>query len=162
METVTRETVVSLLQSYALGRTALADIRTWIGRIVAADDIEIADEDAAAVAPVINVFEDSSIEDSELPALAGRIADILGLGLSGEKCVALIALVVNARRLSELLQRVACGQISDVALGNALSRTQLPLGVRRWLERSSPQQRARIARALTDGDVRMLDAAMPV
>jgi len=161
METLTRESVVSLLQSYALGRTALADIRTWIGRVVAADDIEIADEDAAAIAAVINVFEDSSIEDSELPALAGHIADILGLlGLSGEKYVALIALLVNARRLSDLLRRVASGQISDVALGNALSRTQLPLGVRRWLERSSPQQRERIERALTDGDVRMLAAAM--
>lgn len=160
METVTRATTAILIAAFANRQASLDSVRKWIGRVVAADEMDIADEDAAAVAAVINMFEDSSLTPLALASASGSVADVLRREISADDAAIVINLLSRREHLAELFSKAAEGVLSRVALSNALSKTDLPLAVQRRLAKHESQEHASTAAALRSGNVSELVALL--
>ena len=156
MEIVTRASTAALVDAFNAGRSTLDSVRAWTGRVLAADELEIADGDAAAVAAVINVFEDDSLATSELRWLAVPMAAVLRHPMSSDSAATMINLLARRSHVSELFVRASRGELSAIALGNALSKTNLATAVQRKLVARRRKGYAEVAAALHAGIVESL------
>lgn len=163
IDLVTRDDAANLIERFARGELAPIDIRRWTGRVLAANDLEIVDDDAAIVAAVINLFEDDSISDDQLVGMADAVACALRLpkySHSDAEIQTVLCLLATPERFLDLLDGYASDRISHIGLQTALAKTDLPREVRRQLSEASTEKLTRLAAALHHRDVGGIIAAL--
>ena len=156
MELITRGGTAALIEAFANGTTSLDRVRAWVGRVVAANETDIADADAPVVAQVINVFEDDSLDELQLRKFARDAVPILQSDLAADRVSVLLNLLSRRDHMEHVFSQAANGTISSVALENALAKTGLPLPARRKLTSQELVGYRKVATALHSGDLRDL------
>ena len=123
----------------------------WLSRIeIGMTEVPV--EDAALVSTLINLFEDTSIDERRKLVMARNYLRCLETSLDNEEVAELLPLIFSQERLCSMVAKRESGVVEQRDFVAFIRKTRLPTAVSTWLTRATPQALSYLCRQLASGD----------
>jgi hypothetical protein len=150
--------LAELLREYVAGLTPQATLRERLRPVLADDPLDVAASDPAPwdQAPdearlfwrLVYLVESGEADSPEFRDRVRRVVAALDSTRSAATTHELLPIVVDARRLCEIVEKLRAGVISRTSFLSVVAESDYPAHVKLWLQHASPMALARMCAQL--------------